>query len=56
MTISKEFKDYILNLDQLDSEKLAKAEETREIIKENKLIVDVDVDGETLIFKIKGED
>lgn len=56
MTISKEFKNHILNLDQFDSERLAKAEETREIIKENKLIVDVDVDGETLIFKIKGED
>ncbi len=56
MEISKEFKDYILKLDQLDSERLARAEEVRETIKKNKLIVDVDVDGETLIFKVKGED
>ena len=56
MGISKEFKDYILKLDQFDSEQLTRAEEVRETIKKNNLIVDVDVDGETLIFKVKGED
>lgn len=56
MTVSKEFKDYILKLDQIGSEKLIKAEEIRETIKKNNLVVDVDVDGETLIFKVKGED
>lgn len=56
MTVSKEFKDYILKLDQIGSEKLIKAEEISNVIKKNNLVVDVDVDGETLIFKVKGED
>ena len=56
MGISKEFKDYILKLDQIDAEKLIKAEEVSNIIKENNLVVGLDIDGETLIFKVKGED